>query len=123
MSMTDEIRRAEKAYSQWQPEPGDVIAGVVVGIREFISKFGKGKAADIRCEGDGVVRAVLLKTVLKNEFEKQGVEVGDEVGIKYIGKNKNYHDFIVITRKVRHVSEDGTDDEPDVPWPDEVEKP
>lgn len=112
MSMTDEIRNAEKATTQWQPEPGGIIAGVVVGIREFVSKYGKGMTADIRCENDGVVRSVLLKTVLKNEFEKQGVTVGDEVGIKYVGKTKNYHDYIVITRKIRHLSDGGEEREP-----------
>lgn len=120
MSMTDEIRRAEKASSQWQPQPGDIIAGVVVGIREFVSKFGKGMTADIRCEEDGVVRSVLLKTVLRNEFEKQGVATGDEVGIKYVGKTKNYHDYIVITRKIRHVSEDRTEED-EASWPEGVE--
>lgn len=116
MSMMDDIKNAEKSSSQWQPNPGDVIAGVVVGIREFISKFGKGMSADIRCEDDGVVRAVLLKTVLKNEFEKQGVAIGDEVGIKYVGKVKSYHDYIVITRKIRHISDEET------PWSDDEEK-
>lgn len=118
MSMTDEIRRAEKGSAQWQPEPGDIIAGVVVGIREFVSQFGKGLAADIRCEDDGVVRSVLLRTVLKNEFEKQGVAVGDEIGIKYVGKAKNYHDYIVITRKIRHLSDGGEGREP---WGDQDE--
>ena len=123
MSITDEIRAAEKASSRWQPEPGDCIAGIVVGIREFVSKFGKGMTADIRCEEDGTVRAVLLKTVLKNEFEKQGVTIGDEVGIKYVGKTKSYHDYIVITHKIRHVSEEmgeeGEEETDEAPWPEE----
>lgn len=126
MSMMDEIKRADKASTQWKPKPGECIAGVVVGFREFTSKFGKGRSADIRCEDDGVVRAVLLRAVLRNEFEKQGIEVGDEVGIKYVGKaeDKIYHDFIVITHKIRHISESEkeTDDETDIPWPEEKEE-
>lgn len=123
MSMMDEIKRADKASSQWLPKPGECIAGVVVGFREFVTKFGKGRSADIRCEEDGVVRSVLLRAVLKSEFEKQGIEVGDEVGIKYVGKaeGKIYHDFIVITHKIRHLSEPEkeAEDETDIPWPDE----
>lgn len=121
MSMMDEIRKAEKASAQWQPEPGDIIAGVVVGIREFVSKFGKGTTADVRCEDDGVVRSVLLKTVLKNEFEKQGVAIGDEIGIKYVGKTKNYHDYIVITRKIRHLSDGEEGEGMEVEWERQAE--
>jgi hypothetical protein len=34
-----------------------------------------------------------------SELQRQGAAIGDLIGIKYLGKVKNYHDYIVIVRK------------------------
>jgi len=102
MGMLDDISQAEKsAGSIWKPEPGDCFAGIIVNVRPVPGKFGEQNALDIKSEEDGCIYTVFLKTVLENELKRQNAEIGDEVGIKYLGLTKNYHDYVVKVRKAQ----------------------
>ena len=110
MSFLNKIREMEKSNgNSWKPENiGDCIAGEAVsGLRDLVTKFGKRTAIDIRSEEDGLVYTIWAGTVIENELKKQGAEIGDQIGLKFLGQKKNYKDFVVLVeKKVREPLED-----------------
>ncbi len=102
MNILAKIRDMDKSSgNSWKPEnPGDCLAGEAVSdLRIVDTKFGKRTVIDIRSEEDGQIYTLWCTTVIENELRKQGVEVGDQVGIKFLGQTKHYKDFVVVVEK------------------------
>jgi hypothetical protein len=90
----DRIKSAIKP-KYWRPKEGDYLTGTVVNVRVITAEYGDCKVAHIKDDDTKEVLAVLCGTVIANEFEKQGIKIGDRVGIKYLGDEKEYKDFYI----------------------------
>lgn len=92
----DKVKNAKKPkYFRFKDE-GDSIIGVVQGFRRITSTFGDCEVMDIIDDEDNELYAVLCGTVIQSEREKQDIKVGERVGIKYLGEEGNYKNFIVM---------------------------
>jgi len=106
MNMTEKVRNKEKGDDFWKPEEGECIGGLILDIRSISSKFGSGqrKVIELKREEDGKVVLVPCHSVIEREMDKQQAEVGDMIGIKYLGKtkgaNSEYHDCVVEVEKM-----------------------
>ena len=69
----------------WKPEfDGDSTAGIVKVIDRAAGKDGTSTLVSLEDE-DGKPFSLWLSTVLKQEFDRLGVTVGDVVGVKFHG--------------------------------------
>ncbi len=102
MRMLEKIRKMKKSDARsWKYENvGDCFAGEVMSpLRAVETTFGGSWAIDVKSEEDGEIYTVWAGTVIEKELRRQGVEVGDQVGFKFLGQKKNYKDFIVHVEK------------------------
>jgi len=102
MSIED---RLDHDVEAWRPEAGDSLTGKVVGVDSRDSDYSDEPYPLLEIEtSDGAVYAFhAFHTVAKREISRLQPEVGDEIGIKYFGKqagNKNsYEKYRVIVEK------------------------
>ena len=102
MGMLEKIQKMKKSDARiWKYEKvGDCLAGeVVTPLRVVETVYGESRVIDVKSEADGEIYRVWALTVIGNELKRQLVEVGDVVGIKYLGEIKNYKDFLVVVEK------------------------
>lgn len=89
--MTDLSERLEQDLAPaWRPdqEDEDILIGQVVSIEMGTSEYGPYPLLVVRQE-DGTEKAVhAFHTVLRNELVKHRPNVGEKIGIKYLGKQK-----------------------------------
>ncbi len=130
-SLADRLQRG--AAPGWRPEVGDAVIGTVVDIDEALSNFGEGvyPVITIARDDDSTEVAVhAFHTVLKHEVAKKRPQVGDRIGIKYLGvpQGKKYEAYRVLLERPVKVDYDRMELEaqaemPDVPpgyGPDDV---
>ena len=125
-SMLQKVKEMEKPSSNaWKPEKvGDCIGGEAVsGLRTVNTKFGDRVVIDIRSEEDNQIYTVWATTVIANELKKQNVQVGDQVGIKVLGLEKNYKNFIVVVEKKSRGTREDLHSDPEVPDLDDPDYP
>ena len=101
MGMLEKIRAtSDESELTWRPEqPGDCIAGTVVDIRHPPVNEEERMHVEILSEEDGEVWVVWATTVLRQEFERKHLAIGDEIGIKYLGQPKKAKRFKVLVDK------------------------
>jgi len=78
------------------PQVGEVIIGKITEIKEVEGKFGKRKIVTLEEVENGRIRNLWLTDVLSARLGDVGAVIGSIVGIKYFGKEKNYHDWGVM---------------------------
>jgi len=78
------------------PRVGEVIIGKITGIDTVNGKFGKRKILTLEEVESGRIRTLWLTDVLSARLGDVGAVIGSIVGIKYFGKEKNYHDWGVM---------------------------
>jgi hypothetical protein len=93
-SIYDELDR--EYAPAWRPTPGDKLAGTVTDITARDGEYGRYAIVTLNT-GDGEVALHCFHEVLANEFARIAPKVGDEVGVKYVGKDpdKGYHRYRV----------------------------
>ena len=79
----------------WRPEPGDTIVGRYISSEEEVGKF-RQTVYTLEDLDTGVRRSVFGNVVLNDRMSE--AEYGDIVGIRYMGKKKNYHVYNVVIR-------------------------
>jgi len=98
-SFRERVKNSKKPkYFRFEEEE-DFIIGVVQGFRRITSAFGDCEVMDIINDEDKELYAVLCGTVIQSEREKQDIKVGERVGIKYLGEEGNYKNFIVMVER------------------------
>lgn len=92
--------------SAWRPDQGDpdVLLGVVTEISWGTSDYAPYLIVTVRQE-DGEEKAIhAFHTVLRRELERQKPNIGERIGVKYLGeqeaKNSKYGKFIGYRLKV-----------------------
>ena len=83
----------------WRPEAGDTIVGKYVSMEEEVGKYSQNVYV-LEDTETGAKTSVFGNVVMDDKMAE--AEFGDTVGIKYIGKQKNYHNYNVV---VRHAEE------------------
>ena len=92
--MGDFMQRAQEALTnegnRWTPNPGDVLAGTLVRIRQIEGQWGDFRVAVIRPMKGGAPVEVAEKTVLKEALDEMAqYGPGCQVALKYIGRRQN----------------------------------
>lgn len=92
----EQVMNERKRILTWPKNPGDIIVGQLIEIRTVPIEKRMSVLYEILDEESGIVYAVWGSTVIKGEFEKLGVGIGERVGIRYDGQIKNYKSFAVF---------------------------
>jgi hypothetical protein len=103
MALTME-QRLDFEPDPWEPTPGDKVAGEVVQVQRFDSKFTGEEypVVDLVTDPDTLagVRIYGSRTVLGNELDRLQPQPGDRLAVKYIGlvenKGVEYHSYRVV---------------------------
>lgn len=103
MALTME-QRLDFEPDPWDPEPGDKVAGEVVQIQRYDSKFTGEEypVVDLVTDPDTLagVRIYGSRTVLGNELDRLAPQPGDRLAVKYVGMVENkgveYHSYRVV---------------------------
>ena len=106
----------EPHLKAWKPDPGEAIAGEVLSIDTEAGKEKNSIFVELRDEDEETI-GLWLTTVLRKEFSREQVRVGDVVAIKYFGQKtsdqgREYKSFSVA------IIARGPDDAPadDIPF-------
>jgi hypothetical protein len=86
----------------WRPEPGDTLAGTLVGLRPAVGPYGVGHHLVVKAE-DGTT-TLWLTGYLKAQLEAFHAEPGDLVAIRYDGRGTSargtqYNRYEVLVEK------------------------
>ena len=73
----------------WKPEPGEQLAGVIVGSRMSLNPFGQSQQQAIVQTPEGRTVAVWLSAWMLAQFQDKRAEKGDLVVISYLGKKQS----------------------------------
>jgi hypothetical protein len=88
-NINDRLARLRQQAAQtgevWQPQPGDCLAGVLIGWTKAHGAYGEGYQILIQDE-NGTVTAAWLTSWLKDNLRAQGADRGDLVAITFLGK-------------------------------------
>lgn len=86
-------RKAKQDGDAWNPAPGEVLTGELIGERAVETKNGQRSMADIKTD-TGKVSVWLTSQVLTRQWEELNPQPGDLVRITYEGKRqgKNYYE-------------------------------
>lgn len=95
-----------RQHDWWDPEPNETLIGTLLAVETVQSSdYGQYDVATLSINHEpGIVCLPLLRKVLRRRWEKAGPNVGDEVGIEYLGLVEGgprpYHDYseIVVER-------------------------
>lgn len=84
----------------WRPEPGDILAGEICGLKPQTGPFGQGYLLLVRQESGEIV-SLWLTAYLKAQLESYKAQPGDVVGIRYLGRGtsktgKQYNRYEVV---------------------------
>lgn len=86
--MTEQEQYEADYPEAWKPEPGDKIAGKVIGVTQS-PDFGYGPYPIVTLNVDGTERAVhAFHHVLRTELARRRPRVGDDLEIVYQGQRK-----------------------------------
>lgn len=106
-NLREELSNWDGQFHTWQPEPGDMIVGILQFVEQVETEYGVSKVATILDDEDHQRKSVWLSsTVLANEWQRQMPSIGDRIGIKYGGKHeKGYHMYaLLVDNSARQLS-------------------
>ena len=107
MTVTPESRRSlaerlDTTAEAWKPEPGDKIVGEVIDVDSRTTEFGTYPIVTLRTDEWEELAIHGFHTVLKREFSKARPEVGDRIGVKYLGKHERGYESYRVVRERAH---------------------
>ena len=98
MDFEEKVKNARKHFKDFLLSEGRYIIGKYLGIKE-VKVMGKTRILHlVENEKDGEIYQIWGTAVLDQIIQEEGINVGDRVGIKYLGKpeGKRYHDWLVM---------------------------
>jgi hypothetical protein len=88
--------RLDSFAEPWKPNPGDRVVGQVVDVDSRTTEFGTYPIVTLATDS-GEVAVHAFHTVAKNEFAKRPPQLGERLGIKYLGKSdKGYEAYRIV---------------------------
>jgi len=106
----------------WRPAPGEKLVGTVTELGERDGPYGLYPIITVRQADGSEFAAHAFHDVLQNELARVAPKHGDQIGIKYSGKDqeKGYHRYVVrragddsALEWAKYGAEARDDDEPD----------
>jgi hypothetical protein len=81
----------------WRFEPGGKLVGEVIGLTERAGNFGRYPIVTLRTDNGDEFAVHAFHEVLARNLAQVAPEVGDRIGIKYLGKHpeRGYHAYRV----------------------------
>jgi len=76
---------ARVAAREWRPEPGETLAGTMVGVEEVMGPFGPGHKLVIETPSDTVL--CWATGYIKQEVTRMHARTGDLIAIRFDGKD------------------------------------
>jgi len=109
-SLYDVLEGWDEFPPAWKPVPGEILVGTVEAYDIATGKYGESKVCVVKDQAEGPFIAVYLSsTVLLQEFMKLRPKIGEQVGIRYLGKNTEgdnaYHRYKVVVDREMNVDE------------------
>jgi hypothetical protein len=95
MNMTlQDTLDAPRAATAWRPEPGESIIGELADVGERDGGYGPYPVLTLATD-DGARTVHAFHEVLRNELAKLAPQIGERIGIKYVGKHpeRGYHQY------------------------------
>ena len=86
--MADVDQPSRPLVTWWQPEIGAAIGGIVEFIGPMETSFGTGSVLRLR-DQTGELYARNINSALQTELDQNSVHIGDEIGLKFLGKRQN----------------------------------
>jgi hypothetical protein len=84
--MTNLADRLDSFAEPWMPDAGEKLIGEVVDLDERENEYGSYPVVTVLTDEGDELAFHAFRTVAKNELAKQRPQVGDRIGIKYVGK-------------------------------------
>lgn len=82
----------------WRPEPGDVLVGRVAHYDRGVTPYGEVRTCVLEEDNGQRWTVWLSSTVLLELFKRERPQVGERIGLKYLGKHPEhgYHRYRLI---------------------------
>ena len=100
--MTIEQRLAAESEA-WRPQVGETLIGEVVSIGERNSQFGEDvyPLLTVRTDEGRELHFHAFHTVARQELASQKPQIGDRIGIRYLGKpdGKKYEHYRIVVER------------------------
>ena len=100
----EDLDKEQEIPQAWEPKDNEKIIGILVGKSENVGKYGS-TAYRLRKAEDNEIVTVWGSAVLDKKMVEQDAQMGDTIGIKFLGKktgkdNKTtYKDYTVLVEK------------------------
>lgn len=87
----------------WEPQPGDSLVGVIVGIKPASGRYGAGHMLMVQTT-DGLQRTLWLTRYLRDQIDGFNARPGDLLGIRFLGRSASksgnpYNRYEVVSQK------------------------
>lgn len=83
-----------QAWNGKDIKAGETIFGVVTEIKEIKSKKKNVNPTNLmKLQTADGLKGVWCKTVIQSFIDENRIKAGDKIGIEYLGKVKNYHNY------------------------------
>lgn len=115
------IDRLNNPAKRWNPAPGDTLVGKVISKETRDGQWGPYPVLFVVDGSDTEWEVRCSRAVLRRSIDEQGVAAGDEIGIKYFGKDEHggYERYRVVVEHNHRHNVEVIDDAP--PYTDEDE--
>ena len=84
-----EIDRLDSFPEAWRPETGDKLVGTIISLDERENEYGVYPIVTVLTDAGDELSWHAFHTVAKNELAKLEPRVGEQIGIKYHGRDKS----------------------------------
>lgn len=95
MSFRDRMNKAKARKRGWDFEEEPLLIGEYLGEGKRVWHDEEIDTLLIKEEKTGKVIDLFITTVMRSELEQEQPVKGDKLGIKYLGKEKNYKKFLI----------------------------
>lgn len=92
----ERVDRAQRIKDAWKPVLNDWITGELLEIKEVSVRGRKSYALVVKDDETGEEINIWGTTVIMSEIERQEIHIGERIGLKYLGREKDYHYWIVM---------------------------
>lgn len=94
--------RLDSYAEAWRPKAGEKIVGEVIDVDSRTTEYGTYPIVTLRTDEGTELAIHGFHTVLKSEFSKARPEVGDRIGVKYLGKHEPRYESYRVVRERAH---------------------
>ena len=76
----------DRPQVSWKPNPGDQLVGRVIGVEMRENEYGVYPLVLLDLPGGPIALVHAFHTILRNAVERAGLDVGDTLAVRYLGR-------------------------------------